>query len=340
MRSHSLILLVWLTLVPPKTALAQTPGRIDLMTFTLPPGEWKAEPGSGFTVFVRPVPGRGVCRLTVFNATVAGSDLAQDAAIDWDAYVQKRYPTAANRHTRTAKVSGTAWAFIQQNAVAKLEGVDLLLSVHSFTGHGQHMSVLFENSHPPFDALLNQFIGTVGLGEPGGVAKSAPSAEVPSGKPTSLLGKWQRAASSFSNYGSGSVQGTTVWMYDFKPDGTFTFVSKTWPQGGMEMFFHRESGTYLLDGDSFMLTPRQSVSERWTKKPGHLGERGQLVSSQPNAPEADRYRFTFHYSSGIKEWNLILMAEKPTAREGKFDTNTLFPNGWYFKQVAADASLD
>jgi hypothetical protein len=128
-------------------------------------------------------------------------------------------------------------------------------------------------------------------------------------------------------------------MYDFRPDGTFDFVSKTWPQGGMEMFFHRESGTYALEGDAFTLTPRQSSSERWTKKPGHLDQRDKLVSSQTNTPEPERYRFTFHYSSGIKEWDLILMADRPTSREGKFEPNTLFPNGWFYKQVAADTTL-
>ena len=63
-----------------------------------------------------------------------------------------------------------------------------------------------------------------------------------------------------------------------------------------------------------------------------------MISRQTNPLESARYRFLFHYSSGIREWNLILMTDRETGRDGKFDGGSLFPNGWFYKQVGADAT--
>jgi hypothetical protein len=290
----------------------------------------------------------------VYRATPSLGNLDTDAAADWDALIARRYPGAVNRQTRTAAISGTAWTFTQQTAVAKVDGTEMLLSVHTFTGHGQHMSLLFENTHQPFDSIVNQVIGGLSLSAPvappsvaGG---SNPTPQNAQGKPTSLLGKWQRTASGLTPWGPASSQGQsawlsysqgyTRWLYDFKTDGSFTLTCKTWPLTGDRIYYRRESGAFRLKGEDFTLTPRQSVSECWSKKPGHLDDPGQLISRQSNPLESASYRFTYHYSSGIREWNLILMTERETGRDGKFDGGTLFPKGWFYKQVGADATVE
>ncbi|GEM_PF-6917921 len=343
----TMLLLAFSGLLALTSAAAVLPGpsaraiqRLDFMSFTLPAGEWQTESAPSYDGYTRPVPGRGFCRLTVHRVVPSRGSLASDAAADWEALIARRYPGAANHTTRTAPVSGTAWTFIQQTAVAKVEGTDMLLSVHTFTGHGQHMSLLFENTHQPFDDLVNQVIGGLHMSAPQVAGALASRAPEPQGRPTSLLGKWQRTASSFNSWGSGDVQGYTHWLYDFRADGTFTMASKTWPQGGMEILYRRESGSFLLEGEGFTLRPNQSVSERWSKRPGHLSDPDQLISRQANPLEAARYRFVFHYSSGIREWNLVLMTDRPTGRDGKFDGGTLFPNGWYYKQTLADATVE
>ena len=329
----------------------QASQQMDFMRFTLPAGEWRTESGPGYQGFNRVVPGRGFCRLTVHRATSSQGSLDSDAAADWDALIARRYPGAANRQTRTMPVSGTAWAFIQQTAVAKVDGTEMLLSVHTFTGHGQHMSLLFENTHQPFDDLLNQVIGGLSMSAPSGSSASGastPSSRNAQGKPTSLFGKWQRTASGTTAWGPASTQGHvasmsysqgyTRWLYDFKADGSFTLSCKTWPLSGDRMYYRRESGSFRLEGEGFTLTPRQSVSECWSKQPGHLDNPGQLISRQTNPLESASYRFLYHYSSGIREWNLILMTDRETGRDGKFDGGSLFPKGWFYKQVGAGAT--
>jgi len=328
--------------------IGQAPQQLDFMGFTLPAGEWRMEAGKEYRGYTCAVPGRGFCRLTVYRATPSRGSLDADAAVDWDSLIIKRYPGAANRKTRTAPVSGTAWTFMQQTAVAKVDGTEMLLSVHTFTGHGQYMSVLFENTHQPFDDCLNQFIGSLAMSAPAASAGRNTSTSSPQGRPSSLLGKWQRTASGLTAWGPANSQGRnaslsysqgyTRWLYDFRADGTFTLSCKTWPLSGNEIYYRRESGAFRLEGEGFTLTPRQSVSERWSKKPGHLDDPGQLISRQTNALEPASYRFTYHYSSGIREWNLILMTDRETGRDGKFDGGSLFPKGWFYKQVGAEAT--
>lgn len=327
---------------------AQAPQHLDFMGFTLPAGEWRTESRPEYQGFSRAVPGRGFCRLTVHRATPSRGGLDTDAAADWDALIARRYPGAANHQTRTAPVSGTAWTFIQQTAMAKVDGTEMLLSVHTFTGHGQHMSLLFENTHQPFDDFVNQFIGGLSMSAPATSGSPTPRSPNTQGQPTSLLGKWQRASSSLTSAGPASSQGQsawlaysqgyTRWLYDFKADGSFTLTCKTWPLSGDRMYYRRESGAFTLEGEGFTLTPRRSVAECWSKKAGHLDEPGQLISRQTNPLESARYRFAFHYSSGVREWNLILMTDRETGRDGKFDGGTLFPNGWFYKQAGADAT--
>jgi hypothetical protein len=327
-------------------AFAQEAQHLDFMRFTLPAGEWRVETGEGYQGFNHAVPVRGFCRLTVQRATPSRGGLAQDAAADWNALILARYPGASNHQTRTVPVQGTAWTFTQQTAMAKVDGTEMLLSVHTFTGHGQHMSLLFENTHQPFDDLVNQVIGGLSMSAPAqGRANLPPQAQ---GKPTSLLGKWQRTASGTTPSGPASTQGQsawlsysqgyTRWLYDFQADGSFTLSCKTWPLNGDRIYYRRESGSFKLEGEGFTLTPQKSVSESWSKRPGHLNDPDQLISRQTNPLESATYRFTYHYSSGIREWNLILMTDRETGRDGKFDGGTLFPNGWFYKQVGADAT--
>lgn len=350
--SYPLLALCAMLAVP---SSAQAPSsatqQLDFMRFTLPPGDWRVEMGEGYQGFNHPMPVRGFCRLTVHRATTSRGGLPQDAAADWKALILARYPGAANHKTRTVPVEGTAWTFTQQTAMAKVDGTDMLLSVHTFTGHGQHMSLLFENTHQPFDDFVNQVIGGLSMSAPAGPSASgasAPPSRNAQGKPVSLLGKWQRTASGLTPWGPASTQGHsawlsysqgyTRWLYDFKADGSFTLTCKTWPMSGDRMYYRRESGAFRLEGEGFTLTPRKSVSECWSKKAGHLEDPDQIISRQTNPLESASYRFAYHYSSGIREWNLILMTERETGRDGKFDGGTLFPNGWFYKQVGADAT--
>ena len=152
---------------------AQAPQRLDYMTYTLPAGDWRTEVKPGSVHFSQELPGKGRCHLAIFRAVPSHGSLEGDAAADWEAFVLARHPGIPKGKSRTQPHAGSGWTFTQQVGMAPQELTDTILSVHTCTGHGQHMSVVFESTHPAFDALLNPFIR--GLKMHGPVQAQVPS---------------------------------------------------------------------------------------------------------------------------------------------------------------------
>ena len=91
----------------------------------------------------------------------------------------------------------------------------------------------------------------------------------------------------------------------------------------------KENGTYQISGSNLTVAPERSVSEGWSKKDGK-DEWGHLLSSQNITLENVTYQFTKYYFSGIKEWSLVLQADKQTHRDGPFTGNSAFNNSWIY----------
>jgi hypothetical protein len=47
------------------------------------------------------------------------------------------------------------------------------------------------------------------------------------------------------------------------------------------------------------------------------------------------YQFTKEYMSGIQEWNLMLVSEKETLRDGPFNGGSYYKNTWPAEKVTA-----
>ena len=75
------------------------------------------------------------------------------------------------------------------------------------------------------------------------------------------------------------------------------------------------------------------------KKAGGADALGTVASTQNRPLEKVAYKFTFHYFSGIQEWNLVLQADSPTQRDGAFSTLQVFNNAWYFDQKFTNTDL-
>lgn len=329
---------------------AQSPERLDALSFTLPEGDWRRDTVDGARVFTREVAEQGLCRIAVYRATGSQGSLQADAASDWARLIQARYPGAALSRTRTEPVAGGAWAFTQQIASAQLGGTEVMVSVHTFTGHGQRMSVVFESTHPSFDSLINVFINGSRLHEPERTASpSAPAAGgAANGQPTALVGKWRRSVASYSHWGTNYTlgelsklggQGTSTWLYDFQAGGTYTFVRKWWPLGAPLILYLRESGTWRLEGDVLSVQPTRSVAEAWTKQAADKQLPDRLQRSEPQVLAPTRYRMAWHFWSGQRLWNLSLRADAETERDGSFHGGGPYPNGWYFSAADPQATL-
>jgi hypothetical protein len=135
-------------------------------------------------------------------------------------------------------------------------------------------------------------------------------------------------------------------QYTFKKDGTYTFISRVFNYLP-DIFFAKENGTYKVTGNTVVLTPQNSIIQKWTKgyiteaggRKAYVDKLGKLISSQKRPLQKTTYQFTKEYMSGIQEWNLMLVAEKETLRDGPFNGGSYYKNTWFYKSVTSDKFL-
>ncbi|MDI1241736.1 MAG: lipocalin family protein, partial [bacterium] len=189
---------------------------------------------------------------------------------------------------------------------------------------------------------IEKFVDNVTL--PAIAARKAPAAEPVasnSGDVAKLIGRWQRSSSSSPSYADSASWGTagyTKCRYDFNADGTYIYTERSFRYSYQNIIIVRESGRYSLNGNTLTVTPAKSTISAYAKA-GGTDALGPVVSTQNRKLETVAYRLTFHYFSGIQEWNLVLQADSPTQRDGQFSTLKVFENAWYFDQKFTSGDL-
>jgi hypothetical protein len=145
-----------------------------------------------------------------------------------------------------------------------------------------------------------------------------------------VIGTWSASASDQSSFRvNNGVMNYIVRQYTFNPNGTYSFVSKTFDPLMDKILLGRENGTYQINANNLTINPEKSVLEAWSKKDGK-DEWGNLLDSQNNTLEKVSYQFTKHYFSGIREWSLVLQAGMQTHRDGPFSGSSAFSNAWIY----------
>jgi hypothetical protein len=156
-----------------------------------------------------------------------------------------------------------------------------------------------------------------------------------------LFGRWNRSASSSPHYAdpaSWGASGYTKSRYEFRSDGTYVYTERAWSPSFTRILVVKERGTFVADARTVTVQPEESVIEAYAKKNG-TDELGARIESKKRHRERTTYRYGFHYFEGLQLWNLVLQAERPTLRDGRFSSNTTYANAWYFDQRFTDTDL-
>lgn len=144
-------------------------------------------------------------------------------------------------------------------------------------------------------------------------------------------------------YKSSATSGNTAYgyikcQYSFNPDGSFIFYRKTFDVYNPQMVLRKESGTYVVSGNTLTINPAASVIETWSKRDG-ADQWGSVIKSENPAPEKINYNFKFHYFG--EKLNLLLSPAngQTTKRDGVFGTNSDFPNTYFYEMPPDDSYL-
>ncbi|HEX6624919.1 MAG TPA: lipocalin family protein [Pyrinomonadaceae bacterium] len=147
-----------------------------------------------------------------------------------------------------------------------------------------------------------------------------------------VVGVWSKSSSSPVGM-AGTLDATQKQMvypgyykgeYRFNADGTYAFkAERRGGSTGQGFWTTEESGTYAVNGDSLVISPRASKMTLRSLE-------GAVQKTQNNPLEKVTYRWRTHYFEGLDETQLVLQPPSQTTRDGGFSGNSLFPNSYLY----------
>lgn len=312
--------------------------KFDIVTYIAPAG-WEVDKDTNAVRFTKESDGN-FCVISIVKSVDSIGDSAKNFELLWKGMATEGLnATAPQRGKQGVKDGWQAEVGIAPFEKEGLKGAALLTT---YTGNDKVVAILAITNSDSFEKDIETFVDNVKLPlievkKPAATEPAAPSA----GESAKLIGKWQRSGSSSPSYADPAAWGTSGYTksrYEFKPDGTYIYTERSFRYSYQNIIVVRENGTYSVAGDILTIKPAKSTITAY-QKAGGADALGAVASNQNRPLETVAYRFTFHYFSGIQEWNLVLQADKPTQRDGQFSTLTVFNNAWYFDRKHIDSDL-
>jgi hypothetical protein len=312
--------------------------KFDIVSFKTP-ASWQKEIKPNAVRFGKEDVSKGTfCLMMLFKSVAADEDSKKNFQTSWQAIVKGSLAKVSDPQLQpTATENG--WNVESGMAQYENDGAKGVAMLVSATGGGKSVNLLILTNTDAYQAETATFIESLVL----------PKVETQKETPVSqtnesnqrLIGKWQRAGSIAPKYGdpvSSGMAGSIKSRYEFKTDGSYVFTQRVFGMSNSKIIIVKENGTYKIDGNKITIAPKKSLIESYAKSGGG-NTLGQRLSSENRPLETVAYQFTFHYFSGIKEWNLVLQADSPTQRDGEFSSLKVFENAWYFDQKYTDEDL-
>ena len=342
MKKHNLAPILIFVFLAASNAFAQVE-KFDIVTYTTPKGWNITKDAEVLQLSKEDKAAATFCLITVYGSLDAGPDSRANFLASWKALVNETFKSPAQPQIGKPgpKDGWMAEIGLAPITTDELKGAAILTTM---TGGGKMLNILVLMNSDSYSREVEAIIDSIKL--PPLKAESA-SSTVPAATPANtgdaakLVGRWQRSGSSSPSYADPASWGTagyTTSRYEFKPDGTYIYTERSFRYSYQNIIVVKENGKYAVSGNTLTITPLKSTIASY-KKDGGVDALGEVVSSQPRKLETVAYKFTFHFFSGIQEWNLVLQADSPTQRDGPFSNNKSFENAWYFDQKYTDKDL-
>jgi hypothetical protein len=320
-------------------AHAQT-AKFDVATYTAPAG-WAVDKDENAIRFTKES-GGNFCVISLTRSVDGLGDPAKDFDALWKGMATDGL-NAGPPQQRGKSGEKNGWQAELGLGSFEKEGLKGAALLTTFSGNGKVVAVLAITNSDGFESDIEKFIDSVKL--PPIAATRTPSASAiahtDTGDAARLVGRWQRSSSGSPSYADPASWGTagyTKSRYEFNTDGTYIYTERSFRYSYQNIIVVRENGRYSLSGNTLTITPAKSTITAYAKA-GGVDALGAVVSSKPRPLETVAYKYTFHYFSGIQEWNLVLQADSPTQRDGAFSTLQVFNNAWYFDQKFTNTDL-
>jgi len=341
----------------------QKTANFDIISYTEPPG-WVKEAADGFIAYTINNNANGeYARILIFKSLTGTGNIDTDFGTEWRELVQLNYQPGEFTQTNVSnykdgwvsKIGVAPFKYQNSNHAALLITMVKAQTKMSFVFITN--TTTYQTAFEDFGSSLN-FDSTEKAISPGNQKTASDSNNNRVTSPVNnlpadntvitasdydqrLIGKWNRSGATHPHYADAASWGTagyTSSRYEFIADGTYSYTERSFRMTYPYIILVKERGRFSVSNNSITIIPETSLIESYTKK-NNVDELGTLVKSENRQLEVATYTFTFHYFSGLQEWNLVLQASNPTKRDGNFSSNDTFPNAWYFDQKYTDNDL-
>lgn len=316
----------------------------DIVTYTAPAG-WTSQQGNDYAAYSR-IDGSSWAQIAIYQHRTSGGSIQADFDKEWNELIASSKTISAPDKTQPQSAEG--WTVMSGSGVWQYNGANVACILTVYSNNAVCVSVLCNATAQPYLKDYQALLGSLDL-DVSNVPQAAvtnPSSTATEASPsastntTSIVGLWSYNMLETSGYINNMPQYTAGYFrkeYLFKADGTYIFRIKNWSAYMKDIYFVYESGTYAVNGNQLTVTPRQGISQSWSRTSSNK-EWGKLTKSMTPKLETITYTFEFHYYSGTKETALLLKYARPTTRDGASNSNNQ-ENTWSYSPRALDKSL-
>ena len=272
------------------------------------------------------------CRITVYNSIASKGSINEDFESEWEELVVKKYKLSDLLNEVDVQEFGE-WETktkVGTFTFNKKDNNNIILNTSKV--FDKVVSILIIYNNPDYETTLVDFLSGVRFKKD--FTKDSIITENSNNK-IQLTGKWARSVSLSYNVG-GMNSGYEKSIYEFKSDGSYSFTQRIWGMTAKYIYIVKEIGAFKIEDNQFTVTPQKSIIESWEHDGDSLIK---LATSQKRIIEETIYKFAIKYDESMKDWDLILQANKETLRDGKFSGVQPYPNGWIYSKRFTDYDL-
>jgi len=300
----------------------------DLATFT-PPKSWKQQLSENTIQLSKEDTSKGIYCLVILYKAVPGTAVPlENFNLAWEALVKEMVTVSGEPKMQDTGMKD-GWETQSGYAPFEREESKGIIILTTATGSDKMVNMLILTNTDLYEKEMNSFVGSISLKK---IAEPEKSTRQPGNITASqVINTWTSVSSDLDSYlVKNGVAGHILRQYIFNSNGTYKHFVKTFSFFA-DLFLTTESGTYTINGNTIMVTPKQAIIESWSKKENR-DEWGKRLSSQKAPMEKATYQFTIGYNATIRETQLILQSDKATKRDGPFHQD----NKWFYKLPTHD----
>lgn len=285
----------------------------DVVSYSIPAKWQKVQNEGGVQLSVSDKKTGAYALAIITKATASDAPANENFSTDWSRLV-KAAVQVDDGPTMLAPTTENGWDIVSGNANYTDGGKKGKATLLTATGGGKMVSVVLMTNTQNYQDELLAFLNSLEL------AKIERHEKVNTGQPdkSSVVGLWCDYVLETTGYSINGMQQYTAGYlrkeYSFYPDGTYLFRNKQWLTKAPDITFIYETGTYSVQHNQIILTPKNGKAGFW----------GKTASSKEWGPpkktsdyKLEKTTYTFEILIDPTYGNsIVLKPTNPTQRSG------------------------